>query len=344
EIGQAAVARLRARAEAAKKALSDGQTAHLEGAGELDRPTFEALTRPLRDRMARCMREALLQSRLRPDDIDAVLLVGGATRMPAVARVAEEVFGVTPESAYDVDQIVALGAAVQAGLVARHTAVRDRASTDVLTHSLGVAVQRVWGDTVFDDRFAPVLHRGTTLPASRVERFSTVHPEQSYVRFRIFEGESRDVADNDELATLRLDDLPTHEGTERLEAIDVRFTHDTSGLLEVEATLASTGEQVRTELARGGVRLTDEELAAGHEVIARLKTHPRDLLPNRWLLERATRVVEQLTGGPRESLDHLLTAFEASLEHGDPSLIENHRRALRRQVEQIAQSVGLELD
>ena len=294
--------------------------------------------------MARCMREAILQSRLRPGDIDQVLLVGGATRMPVVAKVTERVFERQPQPTADLDEIVARGAAVQSGLVARHAAVRDRASTDVLTHSLGVAVLQQWGDAVFADRFAPVLHRGTTLPATRVERFSTLHHEQTEVRLRIFEGESREVTDNDELAVLVLEGLPTHEDAAAREAIDVRFAHDASGLLEVEATLPSTGEQVSTVLTRGGSPLSEQDLAASREVIARLKTHPRDLLPNRWLLERAARIVEQLTGGDRDALDHLLTAFEGTLEHGDPQGIAQTRDVLRAQIDGLARHYSLELD
>jgi len=347
DISPVALAQLRARAEAAKCRLSDADVVGLElshGAIDLDRATLEEVTRPLQDRMASCMREAMMQSRLRPETIDQVLLVGGATRMPLVAAVVERVFGQSPRPSGDLDQIVARGAAVQAGLVARHRAVRDRASTDVLTHSLGVAVLRQWGDAYFPDRFAPVLHRGTTLPASRVERFSTVHHEQTEVQLRIFEGESREVSDNEPLAVLTLEGLRTHADTEAREAIDVRFAHDASGLLEVEATLPSTGEKVRTALTRGGVKLSESDLAASREVIARLKTHPRDLLPNRWLLEHATRIVEQLPGEDRDALDHLLTVFEGTLEHGDPEGIAQIRDVLRAQVEGLVARHGLELD
>ncbi len=347
DIVPAALAQLRARAEAAKCRLSHQGVVSLDmpgGSLQLDEPTFAELTRPLQDRLARCMREALVQSRLTPADIDQILLVGGATRVPLVAKIVEQVFGQRPQPSDDLDQIVARGAAVQAGLVARHAAVRDRAATDVLTHSLGVAVQRRWGDAVFSDRFAPVLHRGTTLPASRVERFSTLHHQQAEVRLRVFEGESREVSDNEELAELLLAGLPTHDDPDMRETIDVRFAHDTSGLLEVEAKLTSTGEQVSTSLTRGGVQLSESDLAASREVLARLETHPRELLPNRWLLERATRVVELLPGGDREALDEMLVAFEGTLEHGDPEGITRTRDVLRARVDALVRHYGLELD
>jgi len=334
-------------AEHAKRRLATCEQTELAVQGQaliLTRDILSDETADVQQRMASCIREVLLQTGLRGRDVDTVLLVGGATRLPWMASLSERVLGHVPQPAGDVDHVVAAGAAVQAGLVANHAALRERMVTDVLTHSLGVSTQMTWGDTVFHDRFDPILHRGTTLPATRVSRYHTLHPKQEGVRFRIYEGERRQAKDNRYLGEVEIHGLPAHEDADAREDIDVRFAHDVSGLLEVEARLISTGATARVTLARAGVRYTDAEREEIEAQLLQLKTHPRDLLPNRWLLERATRVVELLVGEPRARLDSLLTAFESALEGGDPALIARRHADLSAVLGQTTSDLELELD
>ena len=339
--------RLRVRAERAKRQLSTVDVVEVPrteldgGTTELSRDRLEQACAPLAVRVKRWVRQALMQSGVRPGEVDEVVLVGGAARMPWLAREAEALLGQAPRPLGDVDHLVALGAAVQAALVLDHAAVRERVVTDVLTHSLGVGVVQRWGDQVFDDRFDPVLPRGTTLPASRVESYRAVHPEQTHILLDIYEGEHRDASANTKLGELRIEGLPT--GDERGASISVRFAHDASGLLEVRATVDATGNEAQLVLERGGTHYRDEERAEALQALERLAVSPRELLPNRYLLERATWVVELLAGPARTELDDLLTGFEAALASEDPQRIERWRTALSERVEAVAAAHGLDL-
>lgn len=334
----------RAAAERAKKRLSTELVAEFEAFGSLhriDRPTFAGITRFMRERMASGMRKAAVQSGVKPSSLDTVVLVGGASRMPWMADLVREVFAIDPEPAADVDRVVALGAAIQAGLVTNHKALRDRLVTDVLTHSLGVSTRKSWGETELLDRFDPVLHRGSTLPTSGTGFYTTLRHDQTSVTFPIYEGENRTASRNHLLGQLTLDDLPVHEDEDVREGIRVRFTHDASGLLEVEAKLESTGVTVSAVIERGGIQLSEEERAEAARALEAFRTHARDLLPNRWLLERANRVVELMTGVRREQLDHVLTGFELALESGLQERIDAHRTALRKGLEVALADTGL---
>ncbi|MEO0605947.1 MAG: Hsp70 family protein [Myxococcota bacterium] len=240
-----AFARVRHRAERAKRALSEASVVEIDrsdidgGTSRLDRATFAELCAPLLERMRALIGQALVQASLTPADIDDVVLVGGSVRIPAVQDLATRVFGKPPLPLGEVDELVALGAAVQAGLIQGHAALRERLVTDVLTHSLGVSAVRSWQDEVYADRFVPLLGRGTTLPASRASTFQTVHPTQSEVVLHVYEGERRVASENHLLGTLSVP-VPAHgEDEDVREALEIRFTHDASGLLEVEATVLS---------------------------------------------------------------------------------------------------------
>lgn len=148
----ARMGRLRLRAERAKRALSgvdEVEVARAEldgGTTVLDRARFDQACAPLAARVRRLVRQALVQAGLRAGDLDEVVLVGGASRMPWLGRLAEDLLGRAPRPIGAVDHEVARGAAVQAALVLQQQALQERVVADVLTHSLGVAVSRSYGD------------------------------------------------------------------------------------------------------------------------------------------------------------------------------------------------------
>ncbi len=294
-------------------------------------------------RIRACVREALVQGKVRPSDIDDVLLVGGATRTPGVRTVASELFGVPARNDIDPDHVVALGAAVQAALLDKDHGVRDLVVTDITPFSLGTSIVRRYGDQLLHDHFDPVLHRGTTLPATRVAHYTTTHPKQTQVRIGVFQGEKRVASHNERLGEVVLDELPTHED-DSVEDLTVRFTHDTNGLLQVEATLDSTGATVQVLIQRAGHDLVGTDLDQAVAALDRLKIEPADLLPNRFSLERAHRVYELLDADHKEHLDPVLLAYEAALKDGEPQAIANRRATLDRVVQVLAERFDLDLD
>lgn len=314
---------LRAQAEQAKRALSRLEHTAVDlGDGvplALSRADLLALCAPFTARLRACIDDALRAADLDPADVDDVLLVGGASRMPMVGRLAHEVFGKSPRIALDPDHIVARGAAVQAGLLARDAAVGDIVLTEALPHSLGVNTMEFHHGRYVADRMSVVLSRGTTLPASRSERYHPLSDEQKALVFHVVQGERRVASENERLGTLEIelpDGLEAHE-----RAVDVRFTHDLDGLLEVEATVAGTGERVRAVLQRG---LGDDVDAR----LARLKIPARELLPNAQALERAHDLYARLAPTRRPALERVLGPFEAALDHDDRVAADQTRPAL----------------
>jgi hypothetical protein len=148
---------------------------------------------------------ALADSRIRSADLSHIVLAGGATRMPAVRRLAATLFGRVPRQTIDPDQVVALGAAVQAGLKMRDAALTDIVLTDVAPYTLGIEVVEFMGAVgVSAGRLLPVIERNTVVPVSRTKTVTPVHDFQQRVEVRIYQGESRLVKDNILLGTLCL--------------------------------------------------------------------------------------------------------------------------------------------
>lgn len=299
------------------------------GALVLTRHQLATLAAPVVDRVAACIQDALAAARRHARDLDEVVLAGGATRMDVVRRRVEAVLGRPAVEGPDPDLAVAMGAALQAGLITRHRAVREVVVTDVLAHSLGVEIARQGEDRIHKGYFLPVLHRNTTLPVRRVERVFTMHPRQEMVRVRVVEGEHRYIRENRLLGDLEVRGIPPGEGG-GTQAIDLAFTHDLSGLLEVEATVVSTGASVAAVFERRAGRMSDEERAAAIAALERLKVLPVDLLPNRLLLEEALSRHAVLDPAGRQLLDGPLLAFEDALSRQQPEAIAEAAADLRR--------------
>ncbi|MDB5307334.1 MAG: hscC [Gemmataceae bacterium] len=332
------VARLIQQGEVAKCRLSREETAVVrvpDAAGEftaaakevtVTRAQLDAWVSPTLTRIELPIRRALADAKLTRDEIDEVILVGGATRMPLVVRRVRELFGKDPHRRLNPDEVVALGAAVQAGLVGRAGAVEDLVVTDVAPFTLGVAVVKQFGGDVQEGYFDPVIDRNTTIPVSRVKQYSTVAPNQTAIRVRVYQGESRKVADNLLLGEFEVNGIPSGPPGQE---VDVRFTYDLNGVLEVEATVVATKRKVTHVIARHAKGLSEEQVRRAVREMEKLKAHPREEAVNRFLLARAERVYKELAVEARRVLGALLDGFEAGLESRDPEAIGRHREALQ---------------
>jgi molecular chaperone HscC len=339
-------ARVKEAAEQAKKRLSDqdsarvalyelpvagGRTVHVEL--PLSRVQAETAWAPLLDRMKGPITRALRDASLTAAKIDEVLLVGGSTRMPCVAKLMAQLFGRLPLRTLPPDEAVALGAAVQAGLKQGDAALGDMIVTDVAPFSLGVSSAKKLGRQVVSGLFSPILERGTVIPASREEMFSTIEDNQTSITFGVFQGEHSLVRDNKKLGEYTIKDLqplPAGEHT-----ISVRFTYDLNGILEVDMTPLATGKTETLVIEGSPGRLTKDQLAEARAAMGRLKFHPRDALPNATLLARADALYVELTGNARDELGHALNQFRLALESQDAAMIDQHRDRLARLVNQL---------
>jgi molecular chaperone HscC len=332
-------ARLLEASEGAKRRLTEGATAGIalvdlplggDRLGQLElslsRDEAEELWAPLLDRIRAPIARALRDASLSADKIDEVLLVGGSTRMPCVARLAAQVFGRLPLRKLPPDEAVAMGAAVQAALKQGDAAVSDLVVTDVAPFSLGIATSTHLGRQQVAGLFTPILERGTVIPASRVQRFYTMSEMQREIRVEVFQGEHSLCRDNTLLGELAVNDLPASKLGEQ--AVDVRFTYDLNGILEVEATIVSTGKSESLVIEETPGRMTAAQVKAARAAMERFKFHPRDALPNATALARADALYVELSGPPREQLGHALAQLRVALESLDEGEITARRERL----------------
>jgi molecular chaperone HscC len=332
------VSRLIQQCERAKCLLSKEDSAGVrvpDAAGDFPAGSDMAVTReqletwvnPTLARIELPIRRALADARLTRDRIDEVILVGGATRMPLVVRRVKELFGKDPHQRLNPDEVVALGAAVQAGLVGRASAVEDLVVTDVSPFTLGIAVSKDFGAEVQEGFFDPVIDRNTTIPVSRVRRYSTIHANQTAITVRVFQGESRRTADNTPLGEFDVKGIPPGPAGQ---PVDIRFTYDLNGVLEVEATVVATKKTVSHVIARHARGLTEEQIRRAVRDMEKLKTHPREEAVNRFLLARAERVYKELSADLRRTLGELIDGFERALEAREAEKTDAHRGALEQ--------------
>jgi molecular chaperone HscC len=332
--------RLAARAEAAKRELCAGGAASFEvrhgdavARVSLDAEALERLAQPLLNRLWRPIERALRDARIRAADLDNIVLAGGATRMPVIRALATRMFGRFPAVGHNPDEVVALGAAVQAGLKMKDKALEEMVMTDVCPYTLGTEVVRMLDNRAQAGGFyAPVIERNTVVPVSRVQRFSPVSPQQKQIRIGIYQGESRLVRDNVSLGEIVVPILP---GPGHADGVDVRFTYDVNGLLEVEVTVVATGVKERLVVEGGNTHMTPEEIARRLAALSALKIHPRDTLENRTLLARAERLYEQLLGEQRDRVGQFILRFEQTLASQDARLIARDATAFRDALDAI---------
>ena len=306
----------------------------LENAREvvLTREAWLERVKPLNDRLHGPVRKVLRDSRLDPDGVDEIILVGGATRMRFVPDLLRDIFVKTPIRDYQPDHAVALGAAVQAAMIERDVAVEDLVMTDVCPHTLGIAIVRRLGNQFKEGYFMPVIHRNTTIPVSREEAVCTVAPGQTELAVKVFQGEARRVDDNLPIGELVVKGLPpAPPGLEVL----IRFTYDANGLLDVIAIVPSTGLRRSCVLDTGLKSLNAEEFEAAKSQLRSLRYFPRDDARNQHLLLVAERVMPELAPWQREEFEQIVGSFEQALHAQDREYVESSRALLVKVLTQL---------
>jgi molecular chaperone HscC len=326
-------ASLRARLERIKCQLShstDVQTALAIGDGQhewsISESRFETLCAPLLARLRAPIERAMRDSNTRPQELDQIVLVGGASRMPMVSRLVARLFGRLPLRHIHPDQTVALGACALAGMKARDVAFREIVMTDVCPYTLGVEVSHTDEHRrVHQGLFSPLIERNTVIPASRIATYSPARDFQEALELRIFQGESPEVAHNVFLGQLELPLTPKRKDEN---PVHVRFTYDVNGLLEVHAQVVATGVEKQLVIEQNPGLLTPHQIRERLEALASLKVHPREQQANLAVLARAARLYEEHTADARREIGVRLLAFKAALETQEPRQIESARRFL----------------
>lgn len=321
-------------AENCKKGFADSNVSKMicnlnEQTYELDvtLEAYEAACEDLLDKIKQPIKRSLADAHIKIKDIDKVVLVGGATKLSFVRKFVGKLFRTFPDTNINPDEAVALGAAVQGAMKERNALIKEVILTDVCPFTLGTEVVLEREENVFEGgHFCPIIERNTTIPASRTERLYTVRDNQTKLRVKILQGESRFAANNLLLGELNIK-VPSAKAGE--EPIDVTYTYDINSILEVEITVVSTGEKVKQIIKGGHTEMSDAEIEERMQEIAYLKIHPREKEENKLLLLRGERLYEESLGQDRRIVERALQKFDDALNTRDHGIIEEAREEFR---------------
>ena len=312
-------------ARCANYATVDGRPVDLEL--EVTRSQFEALVEPLLERARVCLAEALKRGRLEASEAEHVLLVGGTTYVPCVRGLVAGFFGREPRRDVDPDLAVAQGAALEAALIAGAIPA-DQApiKTDVSSFGLGVNIMGIIGRHLVPDLYDPLIQLNTTIPFSTHKDYSLLHDEQERVRLNVYQdhkGGARTLQEvQDTGLYAEIDQIPASP-TGSPHPVEVDFSYDLNGLIQLELRIPATGPVARLLTHRDGARnLNPETMAEARRKVDDLWS--RNPLARRYepLLSRAERRVPELPPEERKRVHELCAALKEALEAGQEAAAE----------------------
>ena len=286
---------------------------------------YERACAPLLNRLRKPIEQSLRDAGVRPQEIDRIVLVGGATRSPVVRKYVAKLFGRTPSFGINPDEAVAIGAALQCGIKSRDKEIQEIVLTDVCPFTLGTEVLVDNGVIKEPGHYLPIIERNTVIPVSRTETVYTAHENQTRVTVKILQGESRMSQNNLLLGELS---VPVPAGPKGKEAVDITYTYDVNSLLEVEVYVHSSKLRRKNLIQGNESRLSPEEAEKRMEALQHLKQNPRDEEPNRLVLLRGERLYEEATGEMRQAIDQAMMEFDRVLKKQDRREIQRTREKL----------------
>lgn len=293
-----------------------------------------ALYAPLLERLRNPVERAMRDAKLQIGDLDEILLVGGTTRMPLVRKLAAGLFGRFPSIQLNPDEAVAHGAAIQAALKSRDSALEEVVLTDVCSYTLGIATSHRVGQHFEGGHYLPIIERNTTVPVSRVETVCPVDHTQTSVMVRIYQGESRLVRDNILLGELEIPLPPRSDDKLDLD-LNVRFTYDNNGILECQVSIPSTGAQFALVIENNPGVLSPQQIAERLQALAALKVHPRDQQANTLLMAKLEHLYQESLGARRELIGTWASQFQRALDGQDERIIRQTRTELNERLGQL---------
>lgn len=274
---------------------------------KISRAKFEELVDSLIERCKKPVLQAMEDAKLKPKDIDEVVLVGGSTRVPKVRQIVKEIFGKEPHQGVNPDEVVAIGAAIQGSVLAGDR--KDVLLLDVTPLTLGIETEH--------GIMTPLIERNTTIPAERKNTFSTASDNQTAVTIRVFQGERKMANHNRLLGEFNLEGIaPAPRGVPQIE---VKFDIDQNGILNVSAKDVSTGKEASVRL--------EETSALSKDEIDRMK---RDADDHAEEDRRQFEIAEARNKG-----QHLVYQLEKQMSENADKLSESDREPLKASIEKL---------
>jgi molecular chaperone DnaK (HSP70) len=337
-----AMARIIRACEAAKIVLSDAPYARIEEeyllekdgkpvhlSLEVDRAEYEAMISPYIDETLEAAHTALKGANLAVNDIDEVLLVGGATRTPMVQSQLEAELGMQPRAEVDPDLCVAAGAAIQAAVIAG--ADVTGVLVDVTPYTFGTSAWADLNGEPYPYTFVPLIRKNTPIPVTKSDAFETMYDGQPAIDVQVYQGEDPDALNNTEIGSFRIEglsDVPAGN------IIVTTFSLDVNGILQVSSREKRTGLEKQIAIDNATARFEKHELDAARERIAALidvepqpaasgeSSERREATQARALVEKAERLLEGANADDREDLVDRIESVRDALSKGDPGPLE----------------------
>ena len=293
---------------------------------------YEEACRPLLEKLRKPIEKSLRDAKVTLDDLDRVILVGGATRLKIVRDYVKKVTGIYPDWYVDPDTSVAQGAALQCAMKERDQRIEEVILTDVCPFTLGTEVVRDNGAFEEPGHYLPIIERNTVIPVSRTQTVYTAHDNQKIVTVKVLQGESYMARNNLLLGSLTVE-VPV--GPKGQEAIEITYTYDVNSLLEVEVKVVSTGLQKKVIIQNEENKITEEEARKRFERLQYLKQNPREEEENRLAMFRANRVYEESLGSDKDRIGEMIGEFDNALNNSTRLEVELTRKKLEDLLDEI---------
>ena len=310
--------------ESAKMSLNlDGKTYQSEYTNQRLLDESAGLLSKIKGVLSRAMRDGEVSL----SDLNAVVMVGGSSKMPLIQSYMQHVFKNIPVVVSNSDLMIAQGLGLVCAVKERNEEIKDYVLTDICPFTLGTNI--VNHADPAHPYMSPIIERNTVLPCSRMKRFYTASDNQTMLRFEILQGEHTYAEDNLKLSELSVT-VPKKKRGE--ESADVRFTYDINGILIVDIKVLSTGQSISKVISQN---LSDKEIMHKVEELQKLKVHPKEVSENTLVLEKLKALFEEVPPYMREHVQNYISSFEVVLERQDPRRIAKYRRFLEQMIAQM---------
>lgn len=268
------------------------------------------------DRISQVVETALRDSERSIEEIDEIVLVGGSSKMPVIALYLQTLLKRKPSMIASPDEVVAMGAGIYAGIKERKQDIRDLVLTDICPFTLGINVVNYADEE--NPIMSSVIERNSVLPCSKRDWYTNAYDNQKKIVVGIYQGEAFYCNDNLKLGAIEMDILPVKKGETRLE---VRFSYDINGILEVEVKDHQTEQMKRKVLTSENLRLSEEELDRRLEELRSYKLMPCGGIRTKMVLARGERLYTQLLGARRQQVAMVMQQIQQAVGSGNDQQI-----------------------